>query len=148
MKLDVKQGPPCSWLYAQLLADLPVAWGHFRARHLDKTRYRLEHVFTCAVMRRLVLTEPRHRCILGCRHSVVLWKVSVAGRWAHYLSTISEGPVLRKSEPIISSLSGSKSKFNRCLPAGCVEYASFLELPWNKLLKHQRDEARKETRWG
>lgn len=148
MKLDVKRGPPFPWLHAQLLADSPVAWGHFRGRHLDEARYRLEHVFTCAVMRRLVLTEPRHRCILGRQHGVVLWKVSVVGRWAHYLSTISEGPVLRESVPITTSLSGFEEKSNRCLPAWCVEYTSFLELPWNKLLKHQRDEARKETRWG
>lgn len=63
---------PTLWLKAQLLANSPGAWGPLRGRRLDRASCWLEHMFTRAVMSRLVQTEPRHRCILVRWHGVVL----------------------------------------------------------------------------
>lgn len=93
------------------------------------------------VMSWLVETGPRHRCILAHWHSTMLWEVSRAGHWAHYLSAISEGPLLRGSGPIATSVSASEAKSNRCLPRCWVEKPSCLELLWNTLMG-------KKKRWG
>lgn len=116
-----------------MLAISPGTWRHLRGSHLDRISYHVQHVFTRAVMSWLVQTNPRHRCILVHWHSIMLWEVSRVGRWAHYLSTTSEGPLVRGSGPIATSFSASEAKSNRCLPRGWVEKTSCLELLWNTL---------------